>query len=91
MTCEADISAIQGDIDKLDGSIQKQVYAKIEKVKENPGIGEPKRGTMAEPNVSVVKVNNQRIVMFYRFSLEEPCTVTFVLIKEHDKGYMRTY
>ena len=91
MKCKADISVIKSDIDKLDSSVQKQVYAKIEKVKENPTIGESKHGTISEPNVRVVKVNNHRIVMFYQFSPDDPCIVTFILIKQHDKGYRRTH
>ena len=65
MTCVVDISAIKDEIEKLDGSIQIQVHKKIDQVKENPEKGQTKSHRLAEPGLRVVKVNKQRIVMFY--------------------------
>lgn len=92
MVCEADISAIEDDIKGYDGSIREQIYKKIEKVKENPEIGETKKFGASNAGMRAVKVHRQKIVMFYRQELDvDPCKVVFVLIDKHDRGYEGTY
>lgn len=85
-----DVSAIEAYIHGTkDASIKEQIRKKIEKVKENPLIGETKgfrlRGFRA------VKVNNQKIVILYRLDDEDPCKIVFIDIGAHDEVYKNTY
>ena len=89
--CKGDISAIEKQIDDFDNSIRDQILKKIEKVKENPEIGDKKKHSLGEPDYRVVKVNNQRIVIVYKFTANTPCIVTFIKIDGHDQAYRRTY
>lgn len=84
-----DISAIEEYIRGLDKSIREQIVKKITKVKENPFIGETKRHELK--GIRAVKVNNQRIVILYKFDNEDPCKIVFINIGTHDEVYKNTY
>jgi len=71
-----------------DASIKNQIRKKIEKIKENPYTGEPKRFKLK--GVYAVKVNHQRIVITYRIEDEE-CMIVFIDIGSHDEVYGKTF
>jgi mRNA-degrading endonuclease RelE of RelBE toxin-antitoxin system len=84
-----DISAIEHDINKIkDKEIKTQIKKKIEKVKENPYIGEKKEYKLKDEYA--VKVNNQRIVILYHLD-EKNCIIIFDHIGPHDTVYKNTF
>ena len=84
-----DTSVIDDEIAKIrDKNIVCQIKKKIKKVKANPTIGESKKYKINEERV--VKVNGQRIVIFYHVD-EEKCLIVFDLIDRHDQAYRSTY
>ncbi len=93
MTCNNysfDTSAIEPYISKIgDASIKEQVKNKLEKVQENPFIGETKSYKLK--GIYAVKVNKQRIVILYKIDEEDPCKVVFIDIGSHEDVYRRTF
>lgn len=78
-----DLSAIIKDIEKIkDENIKTQISKKIEKVKENPYFGESKR--FAIKDIYVVKVNKQRLLLFYRIDMNvDPPLIIFIKMGPH--------
>lgn len=92
MTCSEysiDISGIETELKKVkDTGIKDQIIKKIKKVKANPTIGEKKKYNLKDEYA--VKVNHQRMVMFYHIE-EEDCIIVFDLFERHDQGYRNTF
>ncbi|MEM3068248.1 MAG: type II toxin-antitoxin system RelE/ParE family toxin [Thermoplasmata archaeon] len=85
-----DTSAIDDFICKIkEASIKKQILKKLEKIKENPDIGTPKRFKLK--HYYVVKVNNQRIIILYKFDEKDPCKIVCISIGTHEEVYQGTY
>lgn len=61
----------------------------MEKVLENPFIGETKGFKLK--GIRAVKVNKQKIVMLYKFDIEDPCKIVFIDIGTHEEVYRNTY
>ena len=57
-------------------------------MKANPTIGERKKYNLKDEYA--VKVNHQRMVMFYHIE-EEDCIIVFDLFERHDQGYRNTF
>ena len=85
-----DISAIEPYIRRIkDTSIKEQIRKKMEKVMENPLCRETKGFKLK--GICAVKVNNQRIVILYRFDKEDPCKIVLIDIGTHEEVYKNTY
>ena len=72
-----------------DASIKEQIRKKMEKVMENPLIGETKGFRLK--SIRAVKVNRQKIVILYRLDKEDPCRIVFIDIGSHEEIYKNTY
>lgn len=85
-----DTSAIEPYIRSIkDASIKEQIRKKMEKVMENPLIGETKSFMLK--GIRAVKVNKQKIVILYRFDKEDPCKIVLIDIGPHEEVYKNTY
>lgn len=87
MGCKPDTGAIQDFLDSLDGSVRPQVDNKIQKITDNPEIGDRKHGW--PENIRAVPVLNHRYVIAYRFTRNPECVVTFILLAPHDELYKK--